>query len=223
MGATVGVDSMVAEAARYVGYCEYPPDSNRTRFGEWFGDDGVAWCDIFISYVAAHSGNAHAVGRFEGCPAHVAFFKAQGRYHAPDCYAPVRGDLAFYAWSNGVPAHVGLVISYDLQTQTFEVIEGNTSATSEDNGGTVAIRTRHMDASREGFHVCGFAHPDYLEEEMTEQDFERIRAIVRDEVANYVWGFEDRHGSSAINELANIKSRVDSNGDKLDRLLSDGR
>ena len=217
----MGVESMVAEAARYVGYCEYPPGSNRTRFGAWFGDDGVAWCDIFISYAAAHSGNAEAVGRFEGCPAHVAFFESQGRYHAPDRYAPVRGDLAFYAWGDGVPAHVGLVISYDHDKYTFKAIEGNTSAASEDNGGTVAVRTRYIDAPRDGFHVCGFAHPDYMEEEMTEKDFERIRAIIREEVANWVWGFEDRHGSSAINELANIKSRVDSNGGKLDRLLGD--
>src|SRR5215469_853377 len=40
----------LAEARRWVGTPEEPPGSNRTPFGDWFGLNGVPWCNIFLSY-----------------------------------------------------------------------------------------------------------------------------------------------------------------------------
>jgi len=43
----------LAVARRNLGVREEPPGSNRTPFGEWFGENGVPWCAIFVSYCFA--------------------------------------------------------------------------------------------------------------------------------------------------------------------------
>ena len=30
-------------AVSQIGYCESPPDSNKTKYGRWYGMDGVPW------------------------------------------------------------------------------------------------------------------------------------------------------------------------------------
>ena len=47
--AAAGVRALVV-ARRNLGVRESPPGSNRTPFGAWFGEDGVPWCAIFVSY-----------------------------------------------------------------------------------------------------------------------------------------------------------------------------
>src|SRR5215208_2649591 len=44
----------LAEAAKHLGVTEQPMNSNKTQFGKWFGVDGVAWCNIFVSYCFFH-------------------------------------------------------------------------------------------------------------------------------------------------------------------------
>ena len=51
-----GPDVMLATARGYIGYTESPAGSNQTVFGAWFGENGVPWCDIFVSYVADRAG-----------------------------------------------------------------------------------------------------------------------------------------------------------------------
>jgi len=43
-------------AFKEVGQTENPPNSNKTKYGKWFGLDGVAWCGIFVSWVYAQAG-----------------------------------------------------------------------------------------------------------------------------------------------------------------------
>jgi len=42
---------IVRIASNEAGYVETPPNSNKTKYGQWFGFDGVAWCGMFVSWV----------------------------------------------------------------------------------------------------------------------------------------------------------------------------
>src|SRR6185369_13680280 len=70
----------LAEAIKHIGAKEDPPDSNRTMFGEWFGVDGVAWCNIFVSYCFRIAANYTIAEGFAG--------KADGVYPKGCAYVP---------------------------------------------------------------------------------------------------------------------------------------
>ncbi len=145
----------LAEAARHVGVVEAPPGSNRTPFGEWFGANGVAWCNIFVSwcfvkgagYVIAdgHPGG-RGVGVFagKGCsyvPTTEAWLRVSGMWLGR--VPPMPGDIAIYNWDGGRPDHIGIV-SRNLGAGEFEAIEGNTSTVNASNGGSVMRAVRRL-------------------------------------------------------------------------------
>lgn len=148
-------DKALAEAAKYIGVTEEPPSSNRTMFGDWFGANGVAWCNIFVSYcfnvgagyVIADGypgGRGAGVFKGKGCsyvPTTEAWLRATGMWIGK--VAPCAGDIVIYNWDGGEPDHIGIV-SRDLGNGTFEAIEGNTSEGNDSNGGAVMRRTRHF-------------------------------------------------------------------------------
>lgn len=35
---------------------EFPPGSNKTKYGVWYGIDGQKWCAIFVSWVFNEAG-----------------------------------------------------------------------------------------------------------------------------------------------------------------------
>jgi len=43
-------------ASKEVGQGEVPLNSNKTKYGKWFGFDGVAWCGMFVSWCYAMAG-----------------------------------------------------------------------------------------------------------------------------------------------------------------------
>lgn len=143
----------LAEAIKHIGVKEDPPNSNRTMFGEWFGVNGVAWCNIFVSYcfqIGAHytiaegfEGKADGVYP-KGCayvPTTEAWLRTTGMWLGR--VPPQRGDIAIYNWDGGEPDHIGIVESY-LGDGKFTAIEGNTSVTNKSNGGEVQRAVRHL-------------------------------------------------------------------------------
>ena len=46
-------------ASNEVGYVETPPNSNKTKYGKWFGFEGVAWFGKYVSWVTADAGQRH--------------------------------------------------------------------------------------------------------------------------------------------------------------------
>ena len=40
---------IIQRAAAEEGTTENPPNSNKTKYGEWYGLNGVPWCAIFVS------------------------------------------------------------------------------------------------------------------------------------------------------------------------------
>ncbi|CAB4131569.1 CHAP domain containing protein [uncultured Caudovirales phage] len=149
----------LAEAIKHLGLTESPSGSNKTPFGEWFGVNGVAWCNIFVSYcynVGAgyticdgYKGAGVKVGK--GCayvPTTEAWLRSSGLWVGRT--TPIAGDIAIYNWDGkGIPEHIGVVEQY-LGNGTFSAIEGNTSIGNDSNGGEVMRRTRKI-TSTDGF------------------------------------------------------------------------
>jgi hypothetical protein len=137
----------LAEALRHVGVREFPPGSNRTMFGRWFGVDGVPWCAIFVSYcfdvgagvVLCRGWHGAGVGTrgVAYVPTLSAWLRATGRVANG---APRPGDIAIFDWDGGVPDHVGIVVH--SRGRVLETVEGNTAVGNDSDGGEVMRRRR---------------------------------------------------------------------------------
>lgn len=129
-------------AEKEIGYTEIPSNSNKTKYGKWFGFDGVAWCGMFVSWCYDKAGqplsNIGFSKGFAGCQTAVAHYKKKNKITT----TPVPGDIVFFDWNNdGRYDHTGLFVK-DIDGTSFETIEGNTSLTNQSNGGQVMRRKR---------------------------------------------------------------------------------
>lgn len=89
------------------------------------------------------------------CGTMADWFKQQGRWHNYT-ETPKRGDIVFFDW-NGTHkwrSHVGIVVGVNSDG-SIATIEGNTSVTSDDNGGAVMRRTRYKS------QITGYGRPAY--------------------------------------------------------------
>lgn len=138
--------NVIDVAIKEIGYKENPLNSNKTKYGEWFGLNGVAWCAIFVSWCYSCIGKP-IVGMgfksgFAGCQSAVAYFKSKGKITT----TPIAGDLVFYDWNaDGRFDHVGL-FEKKLNDVYFSAIEGNTSLGNNSNGGEVMRRQRSFNS-----------------------------------------------------------------------------
>lgn len=89
------------------------------------------------------------------CPTADEWFRAQGRRVAWNG-TPKRGDVVFFDFSGNHSArtHVGLIERVNSDG-SLTTIEGNTSVTSNDNGGAVMRRTRYK------YQVTSYGRPAY--------------------------------------------------------------
>lgn len=135
--------TVVEIAKAEVGYTEVPANSNKTKYGKWFGFDGVAWCAMFVSWCYFKSGVLlEKIGftlGFAGCQTAVAHYKKTGQVTT----TPVAGDLVFFDWNlDGRYDHVAIFVA-GIDKLTFATCEGNTSMTNQSNGGMVMNRKRN--------------------------------------------------------------------------------
>lgn len=144
----------LAKAITQLGYKESPAGSNHNKYGEWYGVDYQPWCAMFTtwSYILGleEKGmmcDAFARGsRYAYVPYIVADARA-GKHYLRTTDDPVPGDLVCYDWeSNGEYDHVGLFEKWVTSPRTFTAIEGNTSTSSNSNGGEVMRRNRDRSA-----------------------------------------------------------------------------
>jgi Putative peptidoglycan binding domain/CHAP domain len=141
----------LATSIQQLGAKERPANSNKNMFGEWFGVNGVPWCNIFVSYCfltgaqyVLCSGFKGAGVYAKGCtfvPTTEAWLKATGMWKGRT--EPLPGDIAIYNWDGGAPDHIGIVEEY-LGGGQFHAIEGNTAVGNDSNGGEVMRRLRYM-------------------------------------------------------------------------------
>jgi hypothetical protein len=139
----------LAEAKNFLGVTEHPSGSNRQMFGQWFGENGVAWCAIFASYcfevgggyVLCHEFQGPGVVPGKGCayvPTIEGWAKDTGKFVPRDHGAEV-GYLALFNWNGGAPDHVGIVEKVHPDG-TFDTIEGNTEDGAHTAGGGYVLR-----------------------------------------------------------------------------------
>ena len=140
---------MLAKCRSYLGYQEEPPHSNSTIFGQWYGLNPAPWCDMFLSYCAAYTGEAAVVGRFAWTVAHARWFRDRGQWNQ----TPSPGAIVFFDWSGSknIDAidHVGIVEAVNADG-SIVTIEGN----SDD---VCARRVRRA-------FIAGYGHPAYSSE-----------------------------------------------------------
>ena len=147
-------------AREQIGVTEWPPRSNTVLYNtEYYGrpvsgDDAYPWCMVFVWWVFRHAGAQQLFFGGEktaSCPTFYWWASRTGRWYTSD-YKP--GDIAIFRFSASGYDHTGIVEQRNADG-TYYVIEGNTSLTSDDNGGAVMRRTRYPS------QFVGCYRPDY--------------------------------------------------------------
>lgn len=139
---------IIQTALKEIGNTEMPINSNMTKYGKWFGLNGVPWCGIFVSYVYYMAGkplgNIGYLKGFAGCDTAMKHFRDNKKI----TLAPKAGDIVFFDFDmNGNFDHVGIFYK-QINKDTFLTIEGNTSLKNDRNGDQVMIRTRKYSYSK---------------------------------------------------------------------------
>lgn len=143
------VEAIIALAKTQVGVREGA--NNHTLYGVWYGMNNVAWCAIFISWLAWKSG-VKDIPKHAYTPAGAQYFKDKKQWGTK----PRVGAIAyFYNASLGRIAHVELVVKVNADG-SFYSIGGNTNNTGSREGNGVYLQRR---ASTRG---GGFGYPKYL-------------------------------------------------------------
>lgn len=140
-------NKIIEVAKAEIGTTESPAKSNKTKYGKWFGWDGVAWCAMFVSWVFAQAGkplgNIGFSKGFAGCGTGLDFFKKKKAVTVN----PQSGDIVFFNFNGHKnPEHVGIFDSL-IDKDSFYSIEGNTSSGeqgSQSNGDGVYRRKRYF-------------------------------------------------------------------------------
>ena len=140
-----GNAAMVAVAQSQIGNVGGAP------YWSWYGySDRVAWCAIFVSWVADQCGylDAGVLPKMEGVRPYVDWFIERGQWQGRD-YEPIPGDIIFFDWeSDGLPDHVGIV----------EKVENGLIYTVEGNSGDRCVANHYFLAS---VPIYGFGLPLY--------------------------------------------------------------
>lgn len=154
------MNRIVEIALGEIGVMEVPENSNKTKYGEWFGVPGVAWCGMFVSWVYSNAGyplgNIGFKNGFCGCQTGYNHFKQMGEI----TNHPKEGDIVLFDWNgDGRFDHTGIFIR-DIGVGKFETIEGNTAVGNDSNGGKVMRRER-------SYRFATFVHPHVLDTKPT--------------------------------------------------------
>lgn len=132
-----------------VGTCEKPANSNNVKYNTWFYGKTVhgssyPWCCAFVNWVfnEADARSLFYDGKKTagtqtleswGISKKLNVPKGDGRY----------GDIVLFSFGKSYVHHVGLILEKNADG-TYKTVEGNTSTSSDDNGGAVMIRTRRQ-------------------------------------------------------------------------------
>lgn len=153
-------NDIIKKAIAELGVKENPPSSNKVKYNtEYYGravvGNAYPWCCAFVWWIFKHSG---ASDLFYGgqktayCPTVESYYKSKGQWHTSN---PQIGDLVLFDFTGkGIAGHIGILEKIN-SNGTYQCIEGNTSSTSDDNGGCVMRRIRYRSQIR------GFARPNY--------------------------------------------------------------
>lgn len=175
------IEKLLGIARAEIGVKESPAGSNKVKYNTWYygkevSGSSYAWCAVFVCWCFAQAGLRSLIKITGGCTTMMNWYKQNGQTIDPKSAQP--GDLVFYQFDRDTYAdHIGIVES--VTRDGVVAIEGNTSLTSNDNGGAVMRRTRKWS------QIMAVARPKWPEDESKEENGmtnEEIKALVRSEV-----------------------------------------
>ena len=171
---------IIDRAKSQIGVCENPPNSNNVIYNTWYYGHPVSgasypWCAVFISWL--FKAEQSLCLKTASCVQMLEWFEKRGQI----VKTPQAGDIVFFKYStnNRRTNHVGLVVSYD--GKTINTIEGNTSTTSQDNGGKVMQRNRYS-------NIVAYARPKYQDGSLTNITNHKSNEEIAKEVIAGEWG-----------------------------------
>ena len=170
---------IIAKAKSEIGVCEVPAKSNNVKYNTWYygknvQGDKYPWCATFISYL--FKSEQKLCKRTASCIEMLEWFEVHNRI-VP---SPKPGDLVFFHYNtnNRKTNHVGIVIQ--VTDDSIMTIEGNTSQTSQDNGGRVMLRKRSLNNN-----IVAYVRPEYIDAVMPKPKL--VEDIAKEVIAGK-WG-----------------------------------
>lgn len=162
---------IVDKAKSFIGTQESPTNSNNVIFNTHFYGRKVKgdypWCCVFVWDVFRLCGASslfYGGKKTDYCPALLAWARSEGL--TIDKTRGEAGDIIFFDFNaNAKPDHVGIVEKRNADG-SYLTIEGNTSITSDDNGGEVMRRTRKLST------VLAVVRPKYRATPTKTEDYE---------------------------------------------------
>jgi hypothetical protein len=143
-------EKALAVARSQIGIKESPSGSNSgpqvTEYQKTTGAYRLPWCASFAKWCYIKAGCASALRSH--MTADVTTWLSYLHVNATDVRP---GDLVIYNWNGGDVDHIGLFEKWISGHNTFSDIEGNTSETSQNNGGEVMRRSRSMNSTVAAF------------------------------------------------------------------------
>ena len=152
------VSELLEIARRQIGTKESPPNSNNVRYNTWYYGREVSgaaypWCMVFVQWVFDQARVKLPI-RTASCGALMRSAQSAGCWVTKG-YQP--GDVVIYDFPGGAKTdHCGIVESVD--GTYISAIEGNTSSTSDADGGAVERRARKF------AQIVGAVRPTYDKE-----------------------------------------------------------
>lgn len=151
------INEIIQRAHAEIGTKEIPANSNKVKYNTWYYGREVQgsaypWCCAFISWLFRD--HQDLCKKSASCINLLTWYEKNGQIiSSKEAQA---GDLIFfkYARNNTRTNHIGIVIG--RSGNTFSTVEGNTSTSSDDNGGAVMNRMRST-------NIVAFARPNYDE------------------------------------------------------------
>lgn len=127
-----------------IGYREQ--GNNRTKYGEYTGANGAAWCHSFVSWCAHEAVVSTSIVPKTASVAYgMQWYQKKGQFKYKGKYTPKRGDIVYFKTGR---SHVGIVES--VSGGQLHTIEGNTSD-------KVARRTYSLNNAT----ITGYGTPKY--------------------------------------------------------------
>ena len=152
------VNDLLDIARKQIGVKESPPKSNNVRYNTWYygrevNGKAYPWCAVYVAWVFDQAGVKLPI-RTASCGALMRSAQSAGQWVTGD-YRP--GDVVIYDFPGGAKTdHCGIVESVD--GTYISAIEGNTSSTSDADGGAVERRARKFS------QIGGAVRPTYDKE-----------------------------------------------------------
>ena len=160
-------DEIVLAFGKDIGYTEKPKNSNKTKYGEWYGNNGQPWCMTMVQYKHDEI-DCKLPYQTASCSQLLNWYKKNRPEYVYD--EPQKGFIIIYNFG-----HTGVVES---STSTkITAIEGNTSATnagSQSNGGGVYRKTRSKTTVTAYIDGIGTYTKERLEKEGKEEPKEKV-------------------------------------------------